>query len=102
MPKFRKRPVVIEAEQLTRQNGERLAAWSGGRWQSLVGRGDHGEDLSHIVIPTLEGDHRADLGDWIIKGIKGEFYPCKPDVFAATYESVEEAEPLRLTPAERG
>lgn len=39
-----------------------------------------------MVIPTLEGDHLANVGDWIIKGVKGEFYPCKPDIFAATYD----------------
>ncbi|WP_052047615.1 hypothetical protein [Rhodococcoides fascians] len=42
-----------------------------------------------IVIPTLEGDHRADERDWIIQGVKGEFYPCKPDIFAATYKAVK-------------
>jgi hypothetical protein len=88
MSKFRKKPVVIEARQLSRENGPELAAWCGGVWNSLYGRGDHGEDISHISIDTLEGRMRADLGDWIIKGVKGEFYPCKPDIFAATYEAV--------------
>lgn len=41
-----------------------------------------------IVIRTLEGDMKANLGDWIIRGVQGEFYPCKPDIFAATYEEV--------------
>jgi hypothetical protein len=48
-------------------------------------RGRRGEDL---LIPTLEGDMLAVPGDWIIRGIKGEFYPCKPDIFEATYEAV--------------
>lgn len=43
-----------------------------------------------LTIPTLEGDMTASVGDWIIKGINGEFYPCKPDIFDATYEKVEE------------
>ena len=43
-----------------------------------------------MVVNTLEGDHQADLGDFIIKGIKGEFYPCKPDIFEATYEALGE------------
>ena len=90
MPKFRKKPVVIEARELTRESGPDLAKWSGGRWLSLYGRGDRGEDISHVVIPTLEGDHRADLGDFIIQGVKGEFYPCKPDIFAATYDPASE------------
>ena len=42
----------------------------------------------YIVIPTLEGDHRADVGDYVIQGVQGEFYPCKPDIFAATYDAV--------------
>jgi hypothetical protein len=48
----------------------------------LCGRGQ-------FLIQTLEGDMHANPGDWIIKGVKGEFYPCKPDIFAATYEAVE-------------
>lgn len=46
-------------------------------------------DGSALVIPTSEGYMRASLGDWIIKGVKGEFYPCKPDIFEATYEPAE-------------
>jgi hypothetical protein len=88
MGQFRKKPVVIEAEQLTRENGVELAMWCGGSWKSLFGRGDRGEDISHIAIKTLEGTMRADLGDWIVQGIKGEFYPCKPDIFEATYDPV--------------
>ena len=61
MPKFRKKPVVIEAEQLTER----------------------------IVIKTLEGDMVGRVGDWLITGVKGEQYPCKPDIFEATYEPVE-------------
>ena len=88
--KFRKKPVVIEARQLSRESGPELAAWCGGGWCSLYGRGDRGEDISHIAIKTLEGWMRAELGDWIIKGVAGEFYPCKPDIFAATYEAVSD------------
>jgi hypothetical protein len=86
MAHFRKKPIVIEAAQVTNATGPKLAEWCGGRWCSLVGRGDRGEDLSHVAISTLEGMMRADLGDYIIKGVKGEFYPCKPDIFDATYE----------------
>lgn len=87
MPKFRKKPAVIEAQQLGRENGPDLARWCGGNWCSLYGRGDRGEDISHVAISTLEGVMRADLGDWIIRGVKGEFYPCKPDIFDATFEA---------------
>lgn len=87
---YTKKPVTIEARQLERGNGAELAGWSGGTWHSLYGRGDNSEDISHVAINTLEGWHRADLGDWIIKGVKGEFYPCKPDIFEMTYEPAME------------
>ena len=50
------------------------------------------EEEDGLYIMTLEGDHKADIGDFIIKGLKGEFYPCKPDVFAMTYDEVEEVQ----------
>jgi hypothetical protein len=49
---------------------------------------DNGFGVDGLIIHTLEGDMRADIGDWIIRGVKGEFYPCKPDIFDATYEQV--------------
>lgn len=91
MTMFRKKPVVIEARQLSRENGPELAAWCGGTWRSLYGRGDRGEDISNVAIRTLEGKMHADLGDWIIKGVKGEFYPIKNDIFLKTYEAVDAA-----------
>ncbi len=77
MPKFRKKPVVIEALQYTRNGleAELVADWCGGD------QNDNG-----IVIHTLEGDMQADYDDWIIKGVKGEFYPCKPDIFVQLYD----------------
>ena len=80
MPKFRKRPVVIEARQYTRNGleAEQVADWCDGQ------QGDDG-----LIIRTKEGDMLADYGDWIIKGVQGEFYPCKPDIFEQTYELVE-------------
>ena len=77
MALFRKRPVVIEARRYTRNGleADEVAQWCGGM------QTDDG-----CIIHTLEGDHLAQYGDWIIKGVKGEFYPCKPDIFAATYE----------------
>jgi hypothetical protein len=77
---YRKKPVVIEAMQLT--SNDALAAaitWCGGRpWMVDMEPG--------VQIKTLEGIMYASPGDWIIKGVKGEFYPCKPDIFEATYE----------------
>lgn len=77
---YRKKPVVIEANQLqyTTESQDQIIAWSGG----LIRKGADGG----LIIPTLEGDMTASTGDYIIKGIKGEFYPCKPDIFEATYE----------------
>jgi hypothetical protein len=88
MPQFRKKPVVIEARQYTAQgNGIQLARWCHGTF--LFPQGNTEEA---IYIPTLEGEMRADPGDWIIEGVKGEFfYPCKPDIFEATYEPAEAA-----------
>lgn len=76
MPMFRKKPVVIEAVQF-KGNFDEL--------ESFVG-GDANFTNGELVIATLEGALHASDGDWIIKGVKGEFYPCKPDIFAATYE----------------
>ena len=84
--KFRKKPVVIEAVQL--QVGEKSMS----KIQAFTGGIAQPADGGAMTIPTLEGDHRADIGDWIIKGVKGEFYPCKPDIFAATYEKADEPE----------
>ena len=79
---FRKKPVVIEARQW---NGENYATeLEGWLTQDHVALGYNRG--SKIVIETLEGPITADKGDWIIKGIKNEFYPCKPDIFEATYE----------------
>jgi hypothetical protein len=86
MPKFRKKPVVIEAEQWTNKAGSLTAIHALG-CADLTFAADGTADL---IIPTLEGDHRATVGDYIIRGVKGEFYPCKPDIFEATYEPVED------------
>lgn len=86
MAKYRKKPVVIEARQLLVRNMTELESWCGG---SIKGTRLLPSERS-IDIQTLEGKHRADIGDYIIKGIKGEFYPCKPDIFELTYEKVED------------
>lgn len=84
MSKFRKKPVVIEAVQFRagEQDGEFAA-------DVVAGRVRYPEDGT-MLIETLEGVMCAQPGDWIIRGVKGELYPCKPDIFAATYESVSE------------
>jgi hypothetical protein len=80
--KFRKKPVVIEAFQWMI---DQAPQW----WRTTPGITVNVYTRS-AFIPTLEGLHEAKVGDWIIKGIKGELYPCKPDIFWATYEKAEE------------
>ena len=82
---FRKKPVVISAVR-----------WDGdsGTANAFIGEDyfkdwEYAPDGAALLIPTLEGTMRAEVGDWIIRGVKGEFYPCKPDIFEATYEAVE-------------
>jgi len=83
---FRKRPVVIEAMQW---DGTAIGATPIIDWV-LTGDGTASyHDDPSIVIPTLEGMMVASPGDWVIRGVQGEFYPCKPDIFAATYEAVK-------------
>jgi hypothetical protein len=77
-----KKPVVIEAIQL--KVGEKSMSEVQKFTKGIARPGKNGS----MVIPTLEGDHTASLDDWIIKGIKGEFYPCKPDIFEASYIEV--------------
>ena len=83
MPKFRKKPVVVEARLfdpgVDHDEALEVVKWCSGE-----------ATYEGCVITTLEGDHLASPGDWVIKGVKGEFYPCKPDIFDATYEAVEE------------
>ena len=86
MPKFRKKPIVIEAIQFVDGGNlreiEDFIRSGGGR--------SYWNNDGFIVIETLEGDMRADRGDWIIKGVSGEFYPCKDDIFKKTYDQVDE------------
>lgn len=95
MPKFRKKPVVIEA---VRTRDALLAASRD--WMSMPPwlRDGYEQGLVLFVpeaalIQTAEGTMRADLDDWIIQGVKGELYPCKPDIFEATYDPVPDCAP---------
>jgi len=85
--KFRKKPIVIEAEQWTGRNLEALKIWG-----SPVTPMPLSDSLIIGTLedgPNCEAIHVANLNDWIIRGVKGEFYPCKPDIFAATYDEVK-------------
>lgn len=84
--RFVKKPIVIEAQQLTDESFWDVYSWireGGGRLADLC----WDDDGRYIEIETLEGRIKADYGDWVIRGIAGEFYSCKPDIFAATYEA---------------
>jgi hypothetical protein len=85
--KFRKKPVVIEAWRFTvidAINPEPIERWCNGKVRGMA----FGAENRYIQIQTLEGVMEASVGDWIIKGVKGEFYPCKPGIFEMTYEEV--------------
>lgn len=81
--RYVKRPLVVEAIQLSRETWERVHDFLG-----VVMRDLDGEVC--IFISTLEGVMKASDGDWVIRGLRGEFYPCKPDIFEATYEEVSD------------
>lgn len=89
--KYRKKPVVIEAAHLTREGAHEVATWCGGRVVEEAKASDPTDVYLGLDIPTLEGIMRASVGDYVIRGVQGEFYPCKPDIFAATYEPAEDS-----------
>lgn len=80
MAKYRKKPVVVDAVQWLGDNFAEITEFFGGASE---------HEGSKVIVKTLEGEMTASPGDWIIKGVKGEFYPCKPDIFLATYEEAE-------------
>lgn len=103
MAKYRKKPVVIEAFQLTMETRWNNVDWP--EWMHKAWNYEETEEgalspkrsaaaekytTDELFINTLEGEMRVDIGDFIIRGVKGELYPCKPDIFEATYDSVEE------------
>lgn len=85
---YRKKPVVIEALEYTGYNLEDIKKWNDEIYESAANV--DGEFVKQLFIPTLEGEMTAQLGDFIIKGVQGECYPCKPDIFEQTYEQVFE------------
>lgn len=90
MPKFIKKPVIIEAYRFNGSSTDvaLLNNWIAGGSCPEEG-GIKTRDIKNFEIHTLEGVMTANPGDWIIKGVQGEFYPCKPDIFEATYDEVE-------------
>lgn len=94
--KYRKKPVVIEAVQWSGKNHREMWDFLTGQTDSYMQASgdnfyiDHDRIKGGLIIKTLEGEHIASIGDFIIKGVNGEFYPCKPDIFEKTYEAVDE------------
>lgn len=88
--KYRRKPVIIEAIQFVKDNSHEIEAWSNRQVFSSPVYEPTQDNPSglYLQIRTLEGIMTAIPGDYIIKGIKGEFYPCKPDIFELTYEEV--------------
>ena len=88
--KFRKKPIVIEASQWLKMGDH--PAVEQFPWGRAITKAEGYPDyhpLDRGIIQTLEGDHEVCPGDWIITGVKGEHYPCKPDIFEMTYEAAE-------------
>ena len=91
MATFRKKPVEIEAVQWKGDNLLEVVRHTGQHASAAHFKWEEYEDLvarDGLKIFTLEGKMHASIGDWIIKGVAGEFYPCKPDIFEATYDAV--------------
>lgn len=94
--KYRKKPIVIEALQWNGSAHRPMFEFLGGNPSDYISAGgknfriDHSKGEGGLVIKTLEGECFATIGDWIIKGVKGELYPCKPDIFEATYDKVDD------------
>ena len=89
--KFRKKPVIIEAIQYDGLPASGSAACNFMGLERVLF-----SDTQGLFIDTLEGTMTAAIGDWIIKGVKGEFYPCKPDIFEATYEPADSLENISM------
>ena len=87
MKKYRKKPVEIEAVQYNGHNSWEIEQWSNKQVYSSPVLSDNPYNL-YLQIKTLEGVMTAIPGDWVIKGVAGEFYPCKNDIFLLTYEEV--------------
>jgi hypothetical protein len=89
---YRKKPVLVEARELTKENVNEIAEWCGGDATSENVLNGVGRNGLAMVIYTLEGTMIAREGDFIIKGVAGEFYPCRSDIFQDTYEDISFSE----------
>lgn len=87
--KYRKKPVVIEAMQFDGSNLREIISWAHKGLPAEANSKIIPTPNNYLYINTLEGQMLCVINDWVVKGIRGEFYPCKPDIFEATYEKVE-------------
>lgn len=88
--KYRKKPIIINAVQWNGHNTKDVLMFVAPKDQVVMDNFSKSINNNYLLISTLEGVMRADKGDYIIKGVQGEFYPCKPDIFNETNELVEE------------
>lgn len=96
--RYRKKPIEVEAVQYTGGNNREIEGFVGDQCLYFA-RAITGEEQNpQLHIRTLEGDMHVSKGDWIIKGVKGEFYPCKPDIFDQTYEPVHDPTMVTVNP----
>ena len=98
--KATKKPVTIECVKWDGENIEEIMAFCGDSAFTAVESQMGQTETEELYIKTLEGNHHASVGDYIIKGVKGEFYPCKPDIFENTYDIVDESGPIVKVRAE--
>mgnify|MGYP003655550089 CR=1 FL=1 len=90
--KYRKRPIIVDAVQWTGQNHREMFEFLGGKSTEFIqaeGKNfyiDFSKVEGGLIIRTLEGEHKASIGDYVVKGIKDEFWPVKPDIFELSYE----------------
>lgn len=90
--RYQKKPIEVSAVQVTDQNVNDVAAWCGGTAVNMMLPVNPPIHVSEIHIKTLEGIMAAQPGDWVIRGIKGEFYPCRGDIFEITYQHIPAGE----------
>ena len=88
--KYRKKPVVIEAMQWTGDNIQDIMDFMRPEKPRYMAEFSNADEI--LGIQTLEGEVVAQIGDWVIRGVQGEYYPCKPDIFEATYDPCDESE----------
>lgn len=86
MPHFRKKPITVEARQFLNDSSNCVLLHWINEGQKAIGRSRAIWFKNKLIIPTPEGVHTASPGDWIIRGVSGEHYPCEPDIFDTTYE----------------